>query len=93
MPDGSADLLRKSGFVCSETFPNELEGENDMKPMLYRTLTLSEPDAASADAEEVQICPYCGEPYSGVLGAIGAALHGVIWLLFTMFGLDNPFGK
>ena len=62
-----------------------------MKPMLYRTLTVSGSDAGSSAAEEEQICPYCGEPYSGVLGAIGAALHGVIWLLFTMFGLDNPF--
>ena len=64
-----------------------------MKPILYRTLTISGSDAQPAAAEEQQICPYCGETYSGVLGAIGAALHGVIWLIFTMFGLDNPFGK
>ena len=64
-----------------------------MKAKLFRTLTVTDTDVEPVAAEEQQICPYCGEPYSGVLGAIGAALHGVIWLLFTMFGLDNPFGK
>ena len=48
------------------------------------------PDAPGA-ADGEQICPYCGETYSGALGAVITALHGVIWLLCKMFGLDNPF--
>ena len=39
-----------------------------------------------------QICPYCGERYTGALGAVITALHGVIWLICKMFGYGNPFG-
>ena len=48
------------------------------------------PDSPGA-ADEVQICPYCGRPYSGTLGAVITALHGLIWLIYAMLGYDNPF--
>ena len=64
-----------------------------MKAILFRTLTVTDTDVEPTAAEEEQICPYCGEPYSGALGAIGAAIHGVIWLLCKIFGLGNPFEK
>jgi hypothetical protein len=54
---------------------------------------LRESAAEHNDEEEEQICPYCGKPYSGVIGAIGCALHGIIWLLCKLFGLPNPFAK
>ena len=58
-------------------------------PMLTLTVAGEEPAASG----EEQICPYCGEHYTGALGAVGAAIHGVIWLICKLFGLGNPFEK
>ena len=54
-------------------------------------VTYTDTQTVVLPATDVQICPYCGQPYSGALGAVGAALHGLIWLIFKMFGYGNPF--